>query len=111
MRTLTIGRQISIGFAACLLGILLAAVIGSMALGNVASSKDDVIENRWPMAGQTLRLEALFEAGWPGESIAYESLRNRVHVNLARLRSLGLKEVLVRTESGYFLDPRVDLIA
>jgi predicted ATPase len=57
--------------------------------------------------GKALSIEALFEAGWPGEHISPESMRNRVHVNLARLRSLGLKQLLVRTEQGYHLEAGV----
>jgi predicted ATPase len=58
-------------------------------------------------SGRALTIESLFEVGWPGEQISPESMRNRVHVNLARLRSLGLKQLLVRTEQGYHLDPGV----
>ncbi len=61
-------------------------------------------------AGQgVLTLEDLFEAGWPQERIHHDSMRNRVHVNLARLRRLGLKRVLQRHPDGYRLDPEVPL--
>ena len=52
-----------------------------------------------------LDVDALFTGGWPGERIAPDSMRNRVHVNLAKLRSMGLRDVLGRTEAGYRLDP------
>lgn len=61
MRTLTIGRQIMSGYAACLAGVLLVAVIGSVALGTVASEKDRVIERQWPVVSKTHELHALFD--------------------------------------------------
>jgi methyl-accepting chemotaxis protein len=60
MPHMTIGRQISAGFAACLLGVLLVAVVGSMALNSVAGAKDDVIEDRWPVAAKAYELDAVF---------------------------------------------------
>lgn len=56
---------------------------------------------------RALDVDALFDAGWPGERIAHESRRNRVHVNLAKLRTLGLRGLLVRGSGGYQLDPAV----
>ncbi len=60
MPHMTIGRQITAGFAACLAGLLLVAVVASMALNSVAAAKDDVIENRWPVAAKVLELDAVF---------------------------------------------------
>ena len=57
----------------------------------------------------SLDVDALFEAGWPGETIHPDSMRNRVHVNLAKLRHLGLRELLLRDEVGYRLDPSVPI--
>ncbi|MBX2802902.1 MAG: tetratricopeptide repeat protein [Myxococcales bacterium] len=57
----------------------------------------------------SLDVDGLFEAGWPGERIAVESTRNRVHVNLAKLRTLGLRGILRRTPEGYELDPEVPI--
>ena len=68
-----------------------------------------LVDRRLRAPSDPLSLDALFEAGWPGERIASGSVRNRVHVNLARLRSMGLKRVLVRTDSGYHLDPSVPI--
>jgi len=50
-----------------------------------------------------LDVEALFAAGWPDERISPESMRNRVHVNLAKLRRWGLKTLIERTDGGYRL--------
>ena len=43
---------------------------------------------------------ALFEAGWPGERIAPESARNLIHVNLAELRKVGLRDLLLRSRGS-----------
>lgn len=61
MSRMTIGRQIALGFAACLVGVLLVAVLGSLALSSVASAKDEVIEERWPVAAKAHELTALVE--------------------------------------------------
>ena len=60
MPHMTIGRQITAGYLACLAGLLLVAVIGSQALGSVASTKDDVIDNHWPVAAKAQELNAIF---------------------------------------------------
>ncbi len=60
MPHMTIGRQITAGFAACVAGVLLVAVVASAALTSVADAKDDVIERRWPVAAKVLELDALF---------------------------------------------------
>lgn len=57
----------------------------------------------------TIDVDGLFEAGWPGEQIAADSARNRVHVNLAKLRTLGLRDVIQRADGGYRLDPALPL--
>ena len=61
MRNLTIGRQITSGFAACLLGALLVAAIGSLALGRIAEAKNEVIANQWPLVADAHELDALFQ--------------------------------------------------
>jgi predicted ATPase len=47
--------------------------------------------------------ERLIEAGWPGERILPDAARNRLHVMVSRMRDLGLREVLMGGDSGYFL--------
>ncbi len=56
-----------------------------------------------------LSIDALREAGWPGESMSHEAAVNRVHVALAELRKRGLKGVLRKGDGGYSLDRRVEL--
>lgn len=57
---MTIGRQIAAGFAACLLGLVLAALIATAALNSVANGKDAVMEQRLPVVAQAHELNALF---------------------------------------------------
>jgi tetratricopeptide (TPR) repeat protein len=61
-------------------------------------------------AGVSLDVRGLFDAGWPGQRISSASERNRVHVNLAKLRTLGLREVILREGDGYRLDPAVPIV-
>lgn len=55
--------------------------------------------------GQPLALDALVEAGWPGEKILPEAARARVYVALSGLRKLGLEPVIMKRDGGYLLDP------
>jgi tetratricopeptide (TPR) repeat protein len=48
---------------------------------------------------------ALFEAGWPGETVGETSARNRVYVALAALRKAGLRDHLVKERGGWMLNP------
>lgn len=59
--------------------------------------------------GRALSPDVLFEAGWPGDRSRRTAARNRVHVTLAALRQLGLREVLLRQGPGYLLDPAVPI--
>lgn len=45
----------------------------------------------------------LMRVGWPTERLIESSGKNRVWVALARLRQLGLREILVKKASGYML--------
>ncbi|MEM9069470.1 MAG: AAA family ATPase [Myxococcota bacterium] len=54
-------------------------------------------------ADESLDIDALFSFGWPGQRIGALSARNRVHVTLARLRKLGLRDTIVRDENGWQL--------
>ncbi|HVK68841.1 MAG TPA: tetratricopeptide repeat protein, partial [Polyangium sp.] len=55
--------------------------------------------------GQTLPLDEIIRAGWPGERIGADAAANRVRVALATLRKLGLRGVLMTGQGGYLLDP------
>ncbi len=55
----------------------------------------------------TLTVAPLFEAGWPGESIRFESRVKRVHTAIWTLRKLGLAEVLHTRGGGYCVEAAV----
>lgn len=55
--------------------------------------------------GTPLETHELFEAGWPGQRIQHEAMRNRVYNAVATLRKLGLGDVLLSLDGGYLLDP------
>jgi hypothetical protein len=53
--------------------------------------------------GRTVSLEALFDAGWPGEVVPEASRRRRVYVGIDTLRTLGLRAALLQKDRGYLL--------
>jgi predicted ATPase len=67
-------------------------------------------QERMAHPGRPVSAEELFEAGWPGVRILPASAHNRLHVQLAKLRKMGLKLVLLRTDQGYLLDPDTPLL-
>lgn len=56
-----------------------------------------------------LSVEDLQEAGWPGERMRPDAGARRVYTALWTLRKLGLREILVRTDTGYYLNGRIKL--
>jgi hypothetical protein len=62
MRTMTIGRQVAAGFAACLGALLLSALIGTLAIQDVDRSKSEIIEDRAPVIAQAYELAAISAA-------------------------------------------------
>jgi hypothetical protein len=59
--------------------------------------------------GEALALDELITAGWPDERVRHDAAVNRVHVALTTLRNLGLRDMLVGSERGYFLNPAVPI--
>jgi hypothetical protein len=57
-----------------------------------------------------LTLDALFEAGWPGEHIVQTAAHRRVYTAIGTLRDLGLRDVLIRRDDGYLLAPDTRLV-
>ena len=53
--------------------------------------------------GETMRVEDILAAGWPGERVRYDAGANRVYVALAELRKLGLRDWIMSDTSGYRL--------
>ncbi|MBT3223030.1 MAG: tetratricopeptide repeat protein, partial [Proteobacteria bacterium] len=54
--------------------------------------------------GVTHDVDAMFQAGWPGQNIQYDAATQRVYVAISRLRSMGLKDFLKTRDEGYYLD-------
>jgi predicted ATPase/tetratricopeptide (TPR) repeat protein len=68
---------------------------------------DCLATHRERAAGEPVSLEALIQAGWPGEKIGADAALNRAYVAIAGLRKLGLRDVLVRSGGGYALSQAV----
>ena len=64
-----------------------------------------LIEKHREAPGEGLTLDALREAGWPGERVLEQAATNRVHVALTELRRRGLKHCLIRKHARYLIDP------
>lgn len=57
--SMTVGRQMSAGFAVLVAAMLILLVVSTIALGNVASAKDTVIERDSKLVADAHRLEAV----------------------------------------------------
>lgn len=68
-----------------------------------------LVRSREQSPDETLSLEALIDAGWPGEKLISDSGSNRVYVAIATLRKLGLRERIERREGGYRLALRANI--
>jgi len=55
---------------------------------------------------KALTVDELFDIGWPGEKIPYESQVRRVYTAIWTLRTLGLEGLLLTRDEGYLLDPK-----
>ena len=71
-------------------------------LSGLASAREE-------KAGRSLSVDDLFQIGWPGERIPYESQVRRVYTAIWTLRTLGLDGTLLTRDEGYMLDPRRDV--
>jgi tetratricopeptide (TPR) repeat protein len=60
--------------------------------------------------GAPLSLDDLFAAGWPDQRAVREAMTNRVNVALNKLRTLGLRDVVLSRDGGWLLDPGVNVI-
>jgi len=69
----------------------------------------ELVDQRLAAPGVGLSVEALVEAGWPGDRVLAASAAARVYVAIRTLRALGLDGVLLRQDDGYLLDPAVPL--
>ena len=66
-------------------------------------------DTRLGVPAHALSVDELFEIGWPGERIPYESQVRRVYTAIWTLRTLGLEGLLLTRDEGYLLDPKKEL--
>jgi len=64
-----------------------------------------LLEHRESGSTEALPVEVLLARAWADERLDPRSGANRVYVALTTLRKLGLRDLLLRTETGYMLDP------
>jgi len=64
---------------------------------------------RLEAAGIPVERGTLIQAGWPDECIEPTASINRLNVALSNLRSLGLREFLLRRGRGYLIDPELSI--
>lgn len=63
-----------------------------------------LLEQRRNRPGVAMSREELVANAWPGERFTAASGANRLYFNIAMLRGLGLRSILLRREDGYYLD-------
>ena len=63
------------------------------------------LADRYERGGGPLDVYDAFELGWPGEQVAPEIAAERVYWVVGVLRRLGLDELLLTSDEGYYLDP------
>ena len=59
--------------------------------------------------GEPIPRQELIDIIWPGQSNENKSLTHRLHVNISKLRKLGLGNLLRYELRGYYLDPDLDI--
>ncbi len=69
-----------------------------------------LVERHEDEPGTALGVASLLEAGWPGEKMGHEAGVARVYTAVASLRRMGLRDVLVRRDDGYLVDPQVRIL-
>ncbi len=69
-----------------------------------------LVRERLEAPGQVTAVDALFEAGWPGERAMPDAAAARVYVAVHTLRKQGLAPYLLRHEGGYLLDPALAVV-
>ena len=66
-------------------------------------------EERVRAPGAPLHPDTLIAEMWPGQKILRRAARNRLHVAIRTLRTMGLEGVLRFDGAGYFLHPDVPI--
>ncbi|MBS2018259.1 MAG: hypothetical protein JST00_35645 [Deltaproteobacteria bacterium] len=91
-----------------------ASNVDLRALGPLRRVFQRLVELHLTTPGRALSVDAIFEAGWPGEGrreTTLEARRGRAYTAISKLRRRGLGAVLVRVGTGYRIDPRTCVIA
>jgi predicted ATPase len=70
----------------------------------------ELAEHRLRAPGEAVTIADLVSFGWPGERVLPDAGAERVYTAVATLRKLGLKNVLLRRDDGYLLDPELSLL-
>jgi hypothetical protein len=65
------------------------------------------LANEHSLGGKAVSADALLRAGWLGERVKAVAGNARVRVAISTLRSLGLCNLIVKTDDGYLLAPHV----
>lgn len=69
-----------------------------------------LIEARVASPGEPLTSEQIFACAWPQTSIRHESAMSRVYTAMSEIRKMGFAVVLQRTDVGYLIPPRVEVV-
>jgi predicted ATPase len=69
-----------------------------------------LVDHRRAAPNEVITPDELFARGWPGQRISTESAAQRVYTAIWTLRTLGLRDVIVRVADGYFLDPAIAVV-
>ncbi|MGH1341026.1 MAG: FHA domain-containing protein [Nannocystales bacterium] len=59
--------------------------------------------------GRALSVSDMLDRAWTDEKLLPRAGANRVYVAMTTLRKMGLRDLLVRTDTGYVLDPEIPL--
>lgn len=59
--------------------------------------------------GRALSVSDMLDRAWAEEKLLPRAGANRVYVAMTTLRKMGLRDILVRTDTGYVLDPDIPL--
>ena len=69
-----------------------------------------LIDRHHKAPNEALTVWDLLKAGWPGENPQLDAGANRVYVAVARIRQLGLRDLIERFDDGYRLTPRATVL-
>ncbi len=68
---------------------------------------DHLVLRRESSPGESVAIETLIEAGWPGEKMGTDAALNRAYVALSSLRKKGLRDAIVSVGGGYAISQAV----